>query len=288
MNIKLYYFSGTGNTEVTSNWLKEELEARNCEVTLLKIEDAVKKGEKISFNADDVIGIGGPVYSFNMAEIVFKFLNLLPVGDEKKVFVFSTSGGYAKYNFVSVTKIADKLNAIGYNVFHEMNYVMPTNFASCRDERLERDLCRATKEKCAFMAEEIASLKERKLERSIPATIFAVLGKSEVFGAKIFGKTLKVNDSCIKCGKCAKECPSGNITFENSKVKFGSKCIWCMRCIFSCPTKAIYNNIFKFTYSAFKNGYSIKRIVDSIDDKKVVSKDKYKVFLRYVNHDDIK
>lgn len=288
MDIKIYYFSGTGNTEMTSTWLKGALEAKDASVELLKIEDAVKKGDMISFDDAGVVGIGAPVYSFNMAEIVFKFLRLLSVGNGKKCFVFSTSGGYSKYNFTSVTKVADKLNYMGYDVFHEMNYVMPTNFAQCRDEKLERDLCRATEENCVFMADEIVSLKVRKLKRSVPAAVFAVLGKSEVLGAKLFGKTLKVNDSCIKCGKCARECPSGNITFENSEVKFGSKCIWCMRCVFSCPAKAIYSNIFKFTYSGFKDGYSIKRIVDSIGDEKVVSNDKYKVFLRYVNHDDIK
>ncbi|MBY6828977.1 4Fe-4S binding protein, partial [Clostridium botulinum] len=42
-----------------------------------------------------------------------------------------------------------------------------------------------------------------------------------------------------KCGMCVRNCPKGNIVFENGGVVFHSNCILCLRCIYICPSNAI-------------------------------------------------
>ncbi len=38
---------------------------------------------------------------------------------------------------------------------------------------------------------------------------------------------------------CVRNCPKGNIIFENGGVVFHSNCILCLRCIYICPSNAI-------------------------------------------------
>ncbi len=49
---------------------------------------------------------------------------------------------------------------------------------------------------------------------------------------------LRLSKSCIKCGRCAKNCPSGCIDLE-AKTIDNERCVRCMSCISSCPTGAI-------------------------------------------------
>ena len=57
--------------------------------------------------------------------------------------------------------------------------------------------------------------------------------------ARAKGLTMTANDSCIKCGQCAKICPQGNIKYTGDAVVFGDKCISCMGCLQYCPVQAI-------------------------------------------------
>jgi ferredoxin len=42
-------------------------------------------------------------------------------------------------------------------------------------------------------------------------------------------------DSCVSCGKCDSECPTGAI--RNGRI--GSSCIRCLRCVHICPEHAL-------------------------------------------------
>ena len=55
----------------------------------------------------------------------------------------------------------------------------------------------------------------------------------------IIGNRFSANVNCIKCGKCASVCPSGNISVTENGVKFGDKCVACLGCYHRCPQKAI-------------------------------------------------
>lgn len=45
-------------------------------------------------------------------------------------------------------------------------------------------------------------------------------------------------DSCISCGRCARDCPSGCIDFKNKQVG-NETCVKCLKCLNGCPKSAL-------------------------------------------------
>ena len=52
----------------------------------------------------------------------------------------------------------------------------------------------------------------------------------------------KANSACIRCGKCAIECPVSAIDKNDPRLTDSGKCISCMRCVAICPNKARHTN----------------------------------------------
>lgn len=47
-----------------------------------------------------------------------------------------------------------------------------------------------------------------------------------------------VNDNCVRCGECARQCPTAAIDMNDARIVAREKCICCMRCINICPVHA--------------------------------------------------
>lgn len=80
-------------------------------------------------------------------------------------------------------------------------------------------------------------IKERLDNNTLSETV-EVPGKTPYVKSPKLPLKIKTNKDCVKCGKCAKNCPVGAISFDNPTCTDKSKCITCMRCISECPKKA--------------------------------------------------
>ncbi len=126
MKIAIYYFSGTGNTELTVKKWQAEASKYNIDCQLFKIEENPK--EDVDVSSYDKIGIAYPIHAFNAPSNVNKFVSHIKKLDEKKdAFVIMVSGEYMNLNHSSDNKIRRILKRRNIIVKSEYHYLMPYN-----------------------------------------------------------------------------------------------------------------------------------------------------------------
>ena len=264
-NIGIFYFSGTGNTKLVANLFAEEFKRKGFNTKLIPIEDVLNKRLALSMGDYDLLGFGHPVHAFSAPKIFFDFLDRLPNVVDKKTFTFKTAGDPLCYGG-STSLVRKHLSKKGYKVFHENLIVMPANVMFKYDNSIIKQLYEVAVKKVKRRTKEILLAKVNLQKNSLWLKIGTYMfNKAESSGASYFGKYLTATDSCNLCGKCIRECPTGNISITSETIIFGSKCTFCMRCIYICPEKAISNKFMNFF--VIKEGYTIQNIIDDPEIK---------------------
>ncbi len=262
MNVNIYYFSGTGNTEVVARLLADACQAQNAPATLTRIEDALK--DKLPLRDGDLLGIAHPVYGFDAPSIVDRFVDALPPGAGQRVFILKTAGAPSPSNNAASQTIIRRLERKGYNVFYNRLIAMPSNWAISYSKAVNAQTYRAARRKVQHMCAEILNGQTRQIKTNpLAHAAVRLIHNSEEFGGRLFGRMLYTTEACVRCGKCVDNCPTGNIYRRDDKIKFGWRCMWCMRCIYACPRQAIVPRMSKFC--VLKSGYDIDRLIKDIE-----------------------
>lgn len=286
-SIVIFYFSGTGNTEIVANMIKDEFSNREYHVDIMKIEDVLNNNIELQLTKYDLIGIGAQVIAFDAPRIIYDFIHKLPKGDGKKVFIFRTAGGVAPQNYNASKSMMKKLRKKGYNVFHERLFSIASNWVTKFSDDAVRQLYEATKKKVGIMCKEVILGKERSLKTSVGLKILMGFIKFlSKLGLRFIGKDLAVNKDCKHCNICIKNCPTKSIYEKNGKIKFKLSCACCMRCIYSCPQHAINFRMYKFY--TLSGGYNIKEILGQASSTNKESNGMIPKFLnKYINNDNL-
>jgi flavodoxin/ferredoxin len=286
----LFYFSGTGNTEIVAERIESAFRSQGVDVERIRIEDVLKGQVQVNTGAFDVIGIGHPVYGFDAPRIIDDFVHKLPPGKGTRTFVFKTAGDLSWLNNGASKAAIRSLERKGYSVFYERLICMPSNWAMRYADELSKQLCEAVGVKAEHTCAEILAGKERHIKAT---ALFSVIVRwshwGEELGACLFGKGLRVSRTCINCGTCIANCPTDNIHRHETGIQFGGNCLWCMRCIYACTRHAISPRFGRFC--VLKGGYDIKSIIDdpSIgrDYIKPETRGYYARFVRYLQQPDV-
>lgn len=259
--IAICYFSGTGNTAYVVEVAQNAFVSAGVGVDLFKIEDLRHK-KRAEFNPAgyDMLGIAHPVLGFDCPGFIYDFVRALPSVDNKPVFLLKTAGDYHAVNHSASHSIRKILSCKGYDPFYDEIVAMPVNWLMAYDDRLNRQLVDVAPKRVEAAVRRILAGERRKLSNGLLLrSILKAIGYLEDrHGAKQFGRYLRAGASCTRRGRCARDCPAGNIELKTEKVVFDNACVWCMRCIYNCPQKAIdnkYMNLF-----ILKGGYSLARI----------------------------
>lgn len=259
MKVLIIYFSGTGNTLLVAKHLKKALVESGASVHLHSIEDGPIDIKSIE--SYDLIGFAFPIFGFGTQQMMMNYQKTLPRIKGKKAFVLQTGADFISINYAASYRFIQKIQAKGYNVFYDRIIAMGSNWLIGYDHGMVKQLEEASVGKTEHMAKEMIQGVRRRY-RPNPLirlnSYISALGEHYI-GAKMFGFSLKVKDTCNHCNKCVESCPSKNIRAVNGRVEIGSNCSWCMRCIYQCPSKAIYSTSMNFC--AVKDGYDLKAIL---------------------------
>ena len=211
---------------------------------------------------DEVLVLMYPVYAADAPTPVFKWIDSLEKREGSKAAVISVSGGgEISPNTACRVKTIRRLERKGFIVTGEYMLCMPSNFMVPTDDDLAARLINILPQKCKIIADEIVIEKRNRKKPLIMDQIMLFFFAMEKFGAKIFGKLLKAEESCNGCGLCAAKCPRANIKMHKGKPKFGWKCVICMKCIYSCPKNSIYARLPILEKAVLTEGFDLDTII---------------------------
>ena len=198
-----------------------------------------------------------PVYAFRAPELVLAWLKNLPsTAEGKRAAVISVSGGgEMSPNTACRAQSINILERKGFLVDYENMLVMPSNIAVPTKAPLDRMLLDVLPKKTERIVLELCN---GTVRRTIPHGLdkaLAAMGGMEKYGAHLFGKRIRVADSCNGCGLCESGCPSGNIHMVGNRPAFSGKCLLCMHCMYCCPKKALRPGVGKM--AMLKGGFDL-------------------------------
>ena len=238
MNGVIYYFSGTGNTKWAADKFKDKFKYNNINIDLISIENTYEKND----NAYDFIIFGTPVHAEMAPKIFNDFINILPSSDRNTNCLLYCTLGAKKAGALDV--IRKTLESKGYNILMQDYIQMPNNyFFGFGKEPSEIRI----KELTERAEKQIENLVDRFVQgkRSVKYVLPIRRGISKIIGGQFLRLLPKMSNNltstsdCNKCGMCLRNCPKGNITFEEGHAIFHSNCMMCVRCIHICPINGI-------------------------------------------------
>jgi ferredoxin/flavodoxin len=238
----IFYFSGTGNTR----WAAQQLATATRE-RLLFIPDELNTPCEYTLDEDERIGFCFPVHGWQPPHIVREFIRRMSITGAAGHYAYTlcTCGDSAG---LAVTMLAKKLSTKGISLQSSQSLVMPESYVCLpfmytdKPEREREKIEKARQALDAFIkvvGQRQTGFSELTLGLT-PWTFIHVIG-AYFNRFMISDKKFTVDsDTCIHCGRCAKECPVGDIVFEETPSwKHDNSCTCCLSCYHHCPVHAI-------------------------------------------------
>ena len=244
MNIHTLYFSATDTTKKVVVGIADRIGKKMGEhVTVNTIDFTLPGARKnaVSFEKDDLVIVGVPVYAGRVPNVLVKYLNTI-TGNGARAVAVVVFGNRAYDD--ALIELSDILASNGFTVIaggafigeHSFSQTLGANRPDERDMALARDFADRIYAKIHAHTEfrPVAVTGNRpyrkyyvpRNEQGEPVTSFRLI-------------TPKTSDDCLDCKLCASVCPMGSIDFDDVSVINGI-CIKCCACVKKCPAQAKY------------------------------------------------
>lgn len=222
MNIKKWviaHFSPTGGTKKVADAIAAGFNTPVAEMDLTKADSAVILGE------NDALMAVLPVYAGRVPQISLERLSALKGNGQKAV----AAVVYGNREFEdALLETQNALETNGFQVIAAAAFIaehsIVRSIAAGRPDAEDEKIARQ------FAADVMA-----KLENPAPVDVpgndpYRELKPSEFHPA--------ADETCVKCGACAEQCPVDAIPLDNPSQTLGDVCINCMRCVQVCPVNS--------------------------------------------------
>ncbi|MGM9612510.1 MAG: 4Fe-4S binding protein [Butyricicoccus sp.] len=244
MKITAVFFSPTGTSKTGAETIARAFapDAVSCDLTRF---DAPLPAP---FGADEVVVFGAPVYAGRLYEgFAARLAQLQGHGTPC---ILTVTYGNRHYDD-ALLEMEDIVRAAGFVPFAAAALVAQHTYGEIQVGRPNAD---DLAEDRAFAAQAAAKLEKGSL---LPVSVPGNRPYRE--GGERGKFRPQTNDTCVKCGLCARECPQGAIDPRDFTQIDDSKCLACFRCIRRCPIGA--KNMEVPAYQAFAKDFSAKLAV---------------------------
>lgn len=221
-SVSALYFSPGGSTRSVARSVAGGIsgEARDFDFT--------SRAEAAAFGERDLVIIAAPVFGGRIPEVFSRFLDSVSAKGAPAV-VLAVYGLRAYDD--ALVELADRAKARGFRVIAAGAFIarhsMAPEIAAGRPDEADREamaaFSRAVRDKLAS-----DDLSEPAIPGNRPYKSYG--------GVPLHPSANR--QRCLKCGKCARECPVGAIPADQPWKTENAKCITCMHCVFTCPNFA--------------------------------------------------
>lgn len=245
--LNLLYFSPTGTTAkvVKELGISISYKLKEYDITLPN-----NRQENLIFGCNDIVVVGVPVYAGRVPEFLINYFGKVKGNGTPAIFIVVYGNRDYDDALLELKDIFEKNGFIGIAgcaFIGEHSYT--TKVGTGRPDI--NDLKTAIK-----FGMEIKAKLNSNLDY-IKTTGLNVKGKFPYRERIVMSPAApETNDMCIKCGACAKYCPTGAIDLSDFMNIDAAKCICCCSCIKRCPVDAKY-----FDNEAVKK--SAKMLIDN-------------------------
>ena len=244
MKIALLYYSGAGNTKFIAKNIYKKLKNKSYEIEMFRISSKIID---ISKQNIDLYIVGFPVYDVSAPKLVTDFIQNLKT-ESKPIAYFCTK---ALLSADSILELSEISTGKGLRTIATLDLFMPATdmlalFAkkNSKTENILKYLhSRNIKVKLDKFITRIEKGKELNISKKWYSYLaFLIPNKTKKAFHDQYTKYIpefqSLNDICIECMLCVKNCPRENIIFKNG-IKFGLNCDMCLNCFHHCPVEAI-------------------------------------------------
>lgn len=236
--IKLYYFSGTGN----SLKIVKDLEMGLQDTEVYAMTALMQSSEEV-FIEGDTVGFIFPIYFARVPVIVERFIDQCTFGNIQYLFAVANGGGW----FGRTMKVFERqLEDKGKKLDAGFVLGMPGNHPKIAkfNKTSHNDYFAGERKKVAAICDHV------KYKRSQPAeTNLGLFGMMLTYGLfkppykqskeGTLDEVFMLKDVCDGCGLCERLCPVGNIRMIDKKPGWHHQCVNCLSCYHLCPKEAI-------------------------------------------------